>query len=391
MMSSRSRASRVDWYLRGSMFVLYLAVPLAIGGSLGSALGPVALIGVGFGTAQAIAAALLLNAALEYRLGRGARPTRLLVTVVVLSVLTVGAGWPGYDEVEPAFAFIVTVMLTSLLSAVAPMVSTTAVTSLSFAGWLVAAAPAIWRDGDEFFPQLGLLIVIGVGVSTSRTTAWMLDLVWQLDDAQNVRADLAVAEERLRFARDLHDVAGRALSVVALKAELAAKLGSRGRPEAVDEMLEVRRIAQESMAELRAVVSGLRTAQLGEELAGARSLLAAAGITCRVIGEAGGLGPRTETALGWAVREATTNVLRHSEARECTIELDRAADGTVSLIMRNDGATGGRARHGNGLTGLTERITAVGGTVTADREPPDRFRVEVRLPAAAELPEVAHP
>lgn len=389
-MPSRSQASRVDWYMRGSMYALYAAVPLAIGGLLGSELGTLSLVSVGLGTAQAIAAALLLNAVLEYRLGRGPRPARLIVLVAVLSVLTVGAGWPGYDTVEAAFAFIVTVVLTSFLAAIAPMVSTAAVVSLSLAGWLVGAAPEIARDGHKFFPQLGLLVIVAVGVFTSRTTAWMLDLVWQLDDAQQVKADLAVAEERLRFARDLHDVAGRALSVVALKAELAAKLSGRGRPEAADEMLEVRRIAQESLAELRAVVNGLRTAQLDEELAGARSLLAAAGITCRVIGEAVGLGARTQTALGWAVREATTNVLRHSEARECTIELDRAPDGTVSLIMTNDGAGNGRTRHGNGLVGLTERITEVGGTVSAERESPDRFRVVVRLPAAVGLPEGAH-
>ncbi|MEU4423081.1 sensor histidine kinase [Actinoplanes sp. NPDC024001] len=385
-MVALSRASRVDWYLRGSMYVLYAAVPLAIGGWLGSALGPVALISVGLGTAQAITAAFLLNAALDHRLGRRPRPTRLMIVVVVLGVLTVAAGWPAYDAAEPGFAFMVVVTLTSFLAAIAPMVSTLTVTWLALAGWLVGAAPQILHEGNKFFPQLGLLFVVGAGIFTSRTTAWMLDLVWQLDDAQNVRAELAVAEERLRFARDLHDVAGRALSVVALKAELAAKLSSRGRPEAAGEMLEVRRIAQDSLAELRAVVSGLRTAQLDEELAGARSLLTAAGITCRVIGAAGGLQPRTQSALGWAVREATTNVLRHSEAHECTIELNRTADGTVSLIMTNDGAGGGRVRHGNGLTGLTERITAVGGTVSADRQPPDRFRVEVRLPV-----EVAHP
>jgi two-component system sensor histidine kinase DesK len=391
MMSSRSRASRVDWYLRGSLYVLYAAVPLAVGGLLGSALGPQALIGVGFGTAQAIGGALLLNATIDHRLGRRARPVRLLAVVAVLSVLTVAAGWPAYGTVETSFAFMVVVVLTSFLSAIAPTASTLTLTWASLTGWLVGAAPEIVRDGHEFFPQLSLLIIVAVGIFTSRTTTWMLDLVWQLEDAQQVKADLAVAEERLRFARDLHDVAGRALSVVALKAELAAKLGDRGRPEAVDEMLEVRRIAQESLAELRAVVSGLRTARLDEELAGARSLLSAAGITCRVIGEAGGVGARAQAVLGWAVREATTNVLRHSEAHECTIELNRAADGTVSLIMTNDGAGGGRARHGNGLTGLTERVAEAGGTVTAERASPDRFRVAVRLPAAAALAEGTHP
>lgn len=278
MLSSRSRAARVDWYLRSSMYVLYAAVPLAVGGALGgelaahdTELGALALVSAGLATAQAIAGAMLLSAAIDHHLGRRPRPTRLIIVVVALSVLTIASGWPAYADNDADYAFVVVVVMTSFLAAITPIVSMTTVVSATLIGWLLAAGPAILRDWHEFFPQLGLFLVVAVAIFTCRTTVWMLDMVWQLDDAQHVKANLAVAEERLRFARDLHDVAGRALSVVALKAELAAKLGERGRPEAVEEMLEVRRIAQDSLAELRAVVSGLRTAQLDEELAGARS------------------------------------------------------------------------------------------------------------------------
>jgi two-component system sensor histidine kinase DesK len=371
--------------MRGSLYVLYAAVPLAVGGAAGTEIGNLALIAGALAVAQAATSVFLLHRAIDFRLGKGPRPARLIAVAALLSVATVAAGWPAYEQPDETYPLVVTVVLTAFVTALAPLVSTPVTLAIAAGGWLVATGPAILRDARQVVPLLMLFLMVAGFVATSRSTVWMLDIIWQLDDAQQVKADLAVAEERLRFARDLHDVAGRALSVVALKAELAAKLAARGRPEAADEMHEVRRIAQESLADLRTVVTGLRTAKLDEELAGARSLLTAAGITCRVIGAAGGLGPRTQTALGWAVREATTNVLRHSEARECTIELDRDADGAVSLTMTNDGTGGGKAaRHGNGLTGLTERIAAVGGAVTAGPLPPDQFQVQVRLPKAPE-------
>jgi two-component system sensor histidine kinase DesK len=218
-----------------------------------------------------------------------------------------------------------------------------------------------------------------------RASAWTIRVVWELDQARQVQAQLAVAEERLRFARDLHDVVGRNLSVVALKAELAAQLARRGRAEAVDEMLEVRRIADESLADVRAVVSGYRRADLDTELAGARSLLASAGIDCRVVGDGQGLPAGAEGTLGWVVREGTTNVLRHSEARFCTVTLRKSGDAVV-LTMENDGvadiaAVGdGRARFGSGLIGVAERIATLGGTVIAETCRPGLFRLTVEVP-----------
>ncbi|WP_229070311.1 sensor histidine kinase [Actinoplanes sp. DH11] len=389
-MSQTSRAARVALTLRGSQYVLYAAVPMAVVGAVDASATVLAPLAAGLSAVQALAAAILLHRTIDYRLGRATRPGPVAVSpVVALTVASIVAFWPVTDPGDGSFAFAVTAVLTALVTALEPMLSAPATLAIVLGGWLVAAGPAIHADGSRFGPHLGLLVIPVVAILTERCTVWMVDVLRQLEDAQHVRAELAVAEERLRFARDLHDVAGRTLSVVALKAELAAQLGKRGRPEAVTEMLEVRRIAQDSLAELRAVVTGLRTARLDEELAGARSLLDAAGIACRVIGDGGGLGPRTRTTLGWAIREATTNVLRHSRAGECLIELDRAADGTVTLTMTNDGAAEARAAHGNGLTGLTERVTEAGGTVDAGPVPPDRFRVVVCLPATADTKEPA--
>src|SRR5690606_30179659 len=106
-----------------------------------------------------------------------------------------------------------------------------------------------------------------------RASVWMLGVMWELEGSRRTQAQLAVAEERLRFARDLHDVLGRNLSVMALKSALAAQLSRRGRPGAEAEMMAVRDIAQESLREVREVVHGYRAADLTSELAGARSVL----------------------------------------------------------------------------------------------------------------------
>ncbi|AZM47639.1 two-component sensor histidine kinase [Streptomyces sp. WAC 06738] len=223
---------------------------------------------------------------------------------------------------------------------------------------------------------------------TFRVSAWGLQLVDELVAARAVQARLAVAEERLRFGRDLHDVLGRNLAVMALKSELAVQLAQRGRPEAADQMAEVQRVAQESQREIRAVVRGYRAADLHAELAGARAVLRAAGVDCEVDdadltapGRRGEVPERVQSALAWVVREGTTNVLRHADARMCTVSM-RVADGGAELVMDNDGAPDaepGTPADGAGLTGLRERLAAVGGTLSAQRRTGGRFRLAARI------------
>ena len=220
--------------------------------------------------------------------------------------------------------------------------------------------------------------------TTYKFSAWMVGVVWELDRGRAAAARLAVAEERLRFSRDLHDVVGRNLSVIAVKSELAGRLAQRGEDGAAAEMQEVRRIAHDSLKEMRDVVRGYRTADLDAELAGARSVLRSAGVECRVIGDGAHLPEHAQAALGWVVREATTNVIRHSDATTCTIGLDvrSAADGTTAVLrMETPGvrpATTGTG--GSGLTGLSERLAGVGGHLSAERRLDDRFVVEAAIP-----------
>ncbi|MFE5240656.1 MULTISPECIES: sensor histidine kinase [unclassified Streptomyces] len=236
-------------------------------------------------------------------------------------------------------------------------------------------------------------------VATYVFSAWLAGVVRQLDAARELETRVAVAEERLRFGRDMHDVMGRNLAVMALKSELAVQLAERGRPEAVSQMAEVQRIAQESQREIRDIVRGYREAGLRTELEGALGVLKAAGIDCTVHGVGDDLSTAlpgdVQSALGWVVREATTNVLRHGDPRSCAIRLSTAElpGGTqeVVLMVQNDGVpepagpaggnAGRRPAPGTGLAGLRERLAAHDGTLEAGPVPgSDRFRLTARVP-----------
>ncbi|MEU9230059.1 sensor histidine kinase [Streptomyces massasporeus] len=232
-----------------------------------------------------------------------------------------------------------------------------------------------------------LIVLIG-GMFIAFTavfSVWLLNSVFELDEARETRARLAVAEERLRFGRDLHDVMGRNLAVIALKSELAVQLAQRGRPEAVTQMVEVQRLAHESQREVREVVRGYREADLGSELAGAQGVLAAAGIDCTVGGATAAVLPTAvQSALGWVVREAATNVLRHGDARRCAVRL-QVLEGRVVLSVENDGVSeagteSGNGPSGSGLAGLRERLAEIDGTLEAGPAGQGLFRLTAEIP-----------
>lgn len=202
-----------------------------------------------------------------------------------------------------------------------------------------------------------------------------------LEKARVDEARLAVAEERVRFARDLHDVFGRTLSAVALKSELAAAQAERGRPEASATMREVQAIAAGALTEVRDVVRGYRDADLTAELAGARSLLESAGLRVSTVVDAAPLPPPVARCFAWVVREATTNVLRHSNATHVQLSLARDASG-ATLTVTNDGLPERRpAGAGSGLAGLAERLAEVDGTLDAGAHR-DRWRLRAHVDAA---------
>jgi two-component system sensor histidine kinase DesK len=256
------------------------------------------------------------------------------------------------------------------------------------AGGALVAAVGQLLAGVAPGKALALAVLLGIVITSIaqsfRFTVWVLDVVEQLERSRDVQLQLAVAEERLRFARDLHDVMGRNLSAIAVKGQLAGELVRRSRPEAAAELADISRIAEESLREVRGVVGGYRAVDLAGELAGARSVLRAAGVACAVSGEDDGaaLPARTQSTLGWVVRESVTNVLRHSRASSCSIDLE-TRPGEVDLRVANDGlpepGAAAPAGWGNGLTGLAERLAEAGGRLTAGQEH-DRFVLTATLP-----------
>ncbi|MDV6011491.1 histidine kinase [Haloechinothrix sp. LS1_15] len=208
------------------------------------------------------------------------------------------------------------------------------------------------------------LAIAAIFIATVRTSLWLREVVRELDRARTAQGALDVAEERLRFSRDLHDVLGRNLSAIAVTSELAAELGARGDDRAPERMRRVHELAHDSLREVRELARGYRDVSFDSELSGARSLLESAGIDCDIE-----LGTRNTPELtgqeqemaAWVVREAVTNVLRHSSATRCAIRLAGR-----TLVVSNDGAGRDRHEEGNGLAGLRERLAPSGATLATD-------------------------
>ncbi|MGS2588976.1 sensor histidine kinase [Streptomyces hebeiensis] len=368
--------------------------------------------------AHSVLGGLLANRALDWRLGRRERPVRLTVGMAVLSaagvfallVLRIADQVPK-SEFGVLLMFLIGFGLAGISLTLRTTVHRTYAVLGAAAGLAVVTLLLGAGWGQAGLNAVGVLAMGSVLVVSYVFSAWLVDVVWELDRARELHTRLAVAEERLRFGRDMHDVMGRNLAVIALKSELAVQLAERGRPEAVAQMSDVQRIARESQREVRDVVRGYRDANLHMELEGARGVLAAAGIDCRVEGDDGtGLAAEVQSALGWVVREATTNVLRHGDARRCTVRLavpgaGERGDGAAVLVVENDGVPAaderdegdgkGKAagpshgsepaatpRKGSGLTGLRERLAALDGTLEAGRATGDRFRLTARIPLA---------
>ncbi|MFD8479261.1 sensor histidine kinase [Kitasatospora sp. NPDC059673] len=398
---SLSKPQRIELYVRWSLYLVAVAQPLLAIGSVAAAGRPDELpagfrwLVLGVLVAGALNIVMFRTGLAAY-LGRRPHPY----------------GWAALSAAVSA-GLALTVLLTGPpLSPDAPDAAAAGVTATMGATcWITAASIALptrrallgglallavltvpsalsgAHPGSVIAIVLGTLIGATGAAAAARCSAWMAKVVWELDGAREAQARLAVAEERLRFSRDLHDVLGRNLATIALKSELAVQLARRGRPEAVDQMTEVQRIAQDSQREVREVVRGYRTVELHTELIGAASVLRAANVDCRTeLAGTDALPTEAQSVLGWVVREAATNVLRHSEAARCTFRL-RVSGGLAVLEVENDGVPAVPPARtegaGSGLRGLHERLAAQGGTLTAARPGPGRFRVTAELPMKA--------
>jgi two-component system sensor histidine kinase DesK len=200
-------------------------------------------------------------------------------------------------------------------------------------------------------------------------------------------AEFAIGRERIRVSRDLHDLLGQSLSAVSLKGDLAIRLLADDSARAKAEIESPTGLAREALHDMRQVASDKRSVSFRRELDAAIVLLDAIGIAARVDVEIDVKGHRLENVLSWAVREGTTNLLRHSDANACSISLARS-DGVLRLVIANDGVrdtgtgVGAVSSNGSGLAGLAERAQAARGTVDASLTGDGWYRLVVELPAS---------
>src|ERR1700694_2117291 len=223
-------------------------------------------------------------------------------------------------------------------------------------------------------------VIVGLAAVAGRL---LLEATRQLSLAREQIARLAVGEERLRFARDLHDLLGHSLSVIALKSELAGRLIKNTPGLAAHEVEDIENVARGALREVREAVAGYRQPTLAAELCGAHEALTAAGIEYHVHQDHAPLPPAVEAVLAWTVREGVTNVMRHSQAKRCAIRITHK-DGRATVEVIDDGR-GGMPQPGSGLRGLEERVRERGGTLTAEPLPHEGFRLRVTLPVSEVL------
>lgn len=243
------------------------------------------------------------------------------------------------------------------------------IASGAFAALVVPWAVRPWRSGPGWMEAVMIVFTSLMVCGFSEIAAANRALL----EARAEVARLASEAERTRIARDLHDLLGHSITVIAVKSGLARRLAESGSPRAVEEIAEVEVLSRHILNDVRAAVSGYREVTLAGELARARELLRAAGVVADLPTATDAVDAAHQELFGWAVREGITNVVRHARATRCTVSLSAAC-----VEIRDDG-TGTPAPGGNGLTGLRERMAAAGGTVEAGPAAPGGWRLRVTL------------
>ncbi|MEU9921373.1 histidine kinase [Streptomyces griseoluteus] len=340
------------------------------------------LVGGGHGTAATWAGALGLTAfvavylGLVFRnMGRTFSGPTVVVLLLILGILapllayTLGSAWLGLF-----------VYLSVACGATLPAKATYWTIPASAAGMYLVG---LHTDEEEARNLIMLVVLIGFAMTGVRQ---LVRTTVELRRARATVAQLAANEERLRLARDLHDLLGHSLSLITLKSELAGRM-LPGRPEeAAQQVADIERVSRQALVDVREAVTGYRRPRLAAELAGAQVALTAAGVVAEIPAEPdlAGLPEEAEAALAWTLREAVTNVVRHSGAQRCAVELlhRHTLDGPVLELSVEDNGSGGPGKGpGNGLTGLAERLQGAGGTLEAGRSAKG-FRVVARVPSA---------
>jgi two-component system sensor histidine kinase DesK len=334
--------------------------------------------------------------------GHGPAQIGLTFSILAWGVIWVWSSYRaiGHGQVAVSVALVANVVVLALFSTLTPgpvgvsgvLIFVFALTGLSFplrrAIWIVAGLLLLQIAGE--LTRQTAPAVIGSGVVNSVLVAAVAAgacLFWesytQLNAAREQLAHLAVTEERLRFARDLHDLLGQSLSVLVLKSELVAKeLPADSNASVRCEVSDIAAVARKSLNDLREAVGGYRRATLQAEISSARTALRAAGIGLRVEDTLGAVPPDQDGVLAWCLREAVTNVLKHSGAKSCEVRLT-SDNGDAKLDVFDDGRGTASFEGGTGLAGMRERVELVGGSVRVASDNGPGLHVQVSVPRPA--------
>ncbi|WP_330287968.1 sensor histidine kinase [Streptomyces sp. NBC_00576] len=315
-------------------------------------------------------------AALVFRTGRGETTRLVVASLAVLAAqstvlaLSLGREW-----------LVLFVYVSTASGAALPV---------RMSRWAIAATSALMTavalavpGGHSYLASL--LIPALLGGAAMAGVRQLVRTTIELREARATVAQLAANEERLRLARDLHDLLGHSLSLITLKSELAGRMLPAHPEKAAQQVADIEKVSRQALVDVREAVSGYRRPRLAGELAGAQVALTAAGITAALPSDMAptDVDEEAESALAWTLREAVTNVVRHSGARRCTVEVlsRQTLDGPVlELSVEDDGSGNGSAgAPGNGLTGLAERLEKAGGSLDAGRMK-HGFRLVARVP-----------
>lgn len=317
------------------------------------ALGSVGI--VCFATAQAG-----LFHAVVMRSARGV-PRRWAVAFTAASALSIVLVGPVAAGTWQSWAWIGAAIVGSLPVVLRVAWSVVGALAVCVCGAIIAAVV----NGDVAH-MLAVVVFVGAGIALINMSAlWLWNLIADAHAGREAVAALAVSEERLRFAREVHDILGHSLSVIALKAELLDRR-SADSPERAKEPAEIRALASSALEEMRVAVAGYRHVPLAEEIDALRRVLEASGVDCTVRIDADPTS--APAAFGPIAREAVTNVLRHSRASWCEIAVRGDEDG-IELMVRNDGVTDQPLGHdpsSGGIDGIRDRLRDIGGTVSVD-------------------------
>jgi two-component system sensor histidine kinase DesK len=292
-----------------------------------------------------------------YCLSIGTRGLRLVIYSVVTLIIAI-AMIPTYGNWT-----VIAIYATAMIGDLRP---TRRAAMLVVAFAFIAGCVGIISQQNPFYWGFGIFMMVMVGIGTISKSA-LQDKNHALINAQTEVKQLAAIAERERIGRDLHDMLGSTLTLIAIKADLAARLASSDPQGAEAEMKAVAAAARNGLADVRAAVAGMTGATLAREIATSQAALSAAGIGSIVEGDAEAIERGASAVLAMTLREAITNVIRHSGANSCRITITTEED-KLCLIVSDDG-NGEALREGGGIGGMRARLVAAGGGLSVTGGP----------------------